>query len=489
MWLQQYASQYGDRIKKGKRSNARIMSMTGLPEAHARALGLYVRRGELPDPPLPDPDVITSAPEVKGASVPDQFLLDDAYIYNEKDDTYVTFLPDVPKPLVLPGSVHREIVRAYSNFDGNPATINEIARTVKLPRPWVVKYLRVHGITHDREPFTPEEIMSRTDDELVADALQLRRATVYKKLERAKWDEIRKDAMKWRQFEDHTLRAIKTALMDRPIPKATPFKMDKAHTPYAAVVGLTDFHWGKYSDPGENYEAYNRSIARERLFTATQDAMERVALFGRPERLIVPIGSDFLHIDNDLGQTTRGTVQDMDGTPAEILVSACLLMEEWIHSLRQIAPVELVLMSGNHDRLTGLAILLYLDALFRNATNVNARRDRTPRTYRVYGKNLIGFVHGDGVSKTTEMAGHMAREKADAWATCPHRTIYTGHLHHEKTETDGVFSVTRRQMPSLSGPDRWHSRHGYEGAPKSLPVYLHSKENGLVAVLHGKSDV
>ena len=488
MWLHQYADLYGERIKKGKRSTQRIASMTGLPVPHAKALANFVRQGLYPDPPLPDPDVISAEPEQENDTAHEQFLLDDAYVYNDKEDTYITFLPDVPKPLVLPGQVHREIVKAYSNFDGNPATINEIARTVKLPRPWVVKYLRIHGITHDREPFTPEEIMSRTDEELVVDALQLRRATVYKKLERAKWDDIRKDALKWRQFEDYTLRAIKSALKDRKSPRIPKIDIAKARAPYAAVIGLTDFHWGKYSDPGENWEGYNREIARKRLFQATQDAMNRVALFGKPERLIVPIGSDFLHIDNDLGQTTKGTVQDMDGTPAEILVTACLLMEEWIHSLRQVAPVELVLMSGNHDRMTGLAILLYLDALFRSAANVNARLDRTPRTYRVYGKNLIGFVHGDGVNKTAEMAGHMAREKAEAWATCPHRTVYTGHYHTEKTETDTVFSVTRRQMPSLSGPDRWHSRHGYEGAPKSLPVYLHSKEQGLVAVLHGKSE-
>jgi hypothetical protein len=380
-------------------------------------------------------------------------------------------------------------VRAYSNFDGRPASINELARSVGLPRPWIVKYLRVHGITHDREPFTSEEVMVRSDADLQEDALQLRRAAVYRSIEKAKWKEVERDALRWREVEDQMLRVITSALSDRQTPSVPPLDLGSSARPYAAVVGLTDFHWGKYSDPGENFDAYNRDIARDRLFDATENVMNQLTLFGRPEKLIVPIGSDFLHIDNQNGQTTSGTPQDMDGTPAEILVSGCVLMEEWILTLAQIAPVELVLMSGNHDRLTGLAILMYLDALFRNSEQVRCRLDRTPRTYRVYGKNLLGFVHGDGAKKTVEVAGHMAREQAQVWGSCPHRTVYTGHLHHEKTETDTLFSVTRRQMPSLSGTDRWHALNGYMGAPKFLPVYLHDRQRGLVAVLHGTTDI
>jgi len=482
-WLDQYAAQFKERILRNKASSRRVAMMTGLPPEHATALARYVRLGELPSKSLRDPAEVTSETPIVAPA--QEFMLDKPYVYNEKDDTYITFLPGVPKPLVLPGQVHREILRAYSNFDGSPASINEIARTVKLPKPWIVKYLRVHEITHDREPFTPEEILAQTDEELIVDAMQQRRATVYKKLEKAKWREIQEDALKWRDYEDHTLRSIQSALVNRKAPPVAKVDMGKAPEPYAVVVGLTDFHWGKYSDKHENFEGYDRKTARARLMQTTAEGLARLSLFGRPEKLIVPIGSDFLHIDTDKGETTRGTAQDMDGTPAEILVTACALLEEWLQILRQVAPVELVLMSGNHDRMSGLALLLYLDALYRSAPDVTVHRMRTPRVYQRYGKNLIGFIHGDGVSKTHELAGHMARENAQDWALCPHRTVYKGHLHFEKTETDTVFSVTVRQIPSLSGPDRWHSRQGFQGSPQSLPLYLHGKESGLIAILYG----
>lgn len=479
MWFDRYAKKYGDEIVRGRRSSKRIATRTGLPLAHAQALAAFCRRGVIPSDDLRDPDTQdTPTPD------PSRLLHSQSYVYNSETDTYVTFLPDIPKPLVLPGSTHREIVRAYSNYDGSPATINEIARAVRIPKNWLVKYLRAHGITHDREPFTVEEMGEKSDDALVEDALQLRRSVLYKRLEQAKWKDIQEDALKWRSFHDSTLKVIAAAIKGRRTPDVPAVRIDPPVYPFVAVVGLTDLHMGKYSDPKENFEGYDRKTAKERLFECTGDLLGRLSQFGKPDKLIVPIGSDFLHIDNDQGSTTQGTTQDMDGTPAEILVESCQMMEDWIFMLRQVAPVELILMSGNHDRMSGLSVLLFLEALFRNVDGVTASLDRTPRVYRAYGKNLLGFTHGDVVGKTQDLAGLMAREASELWSSCPHRTVYTGHLHHEKTETDVAYGVTRRQIPSLSGPDRWHARHGFLGSPKSLPFYLHDSNRGLIAVLH-----
>lgn len=262
-------------------------------------------------------------------------------------------------------------------------------------------------------------------------------------------------------------------------------KLKKPDFPHIAVVGLSDFHWGKYSDAQENGESFSRDVAKRRLFSATVDVMEKVAMFGAPEHFLIPIGSDFFNIDTHMGTTTTGTPQDSDGTYAEILQSGFYLVENWIDQIRSIAPVELRLMSGNHDRNSGIALLLYLEALYRYCPDVTVHMDRTYRSYHRYGKNLIGLVHGDGVKRTKDLAGIMAHE-APGWSESPHRTIYTGHLHNELTETE--FGVVRRQLPSLSGPDRWHAKGGYTTAPKSLPCYIHHKEKGVVAILYGMEE-
>ena len=419
-------------------------------------------------------------------SDPSQYLSDRRYWYDEKRDVYTTVLPGIPQPLEIPGSIHRDIVQAYSNWDGNPSSINQIARTFGFPRAWIVKYLKVHEITHDIEPFSKEDVIERDADDLVEEALQLKRAALYRKYEKKKWSKVEKEAEKWREFEMNTLSYIGEHLKNRgPKSPVDRLKLKKAEAPYAAVFGLSDFHWGKYSDAGENFEAFNKEMARERLFKCTQDALERLLKLGRPEKIYLPIGSDFLNVDNDKNETTRGTAQDSDGTPQEMLVSGCELMEDLVDTLRQVAPVELVLMSGNHDRMMGLAILLVLKALYKECPDVEVNSDRTPRVYCRYGTNLIGFIHGDGVYKLADIGALMANEASEHWHDCQHRTVYTGHLHHEKTETHATYGLTKRQLPSLSGPDRWHARKGYVGAPKFLPIYVHDKERGVIAVIHG----
>lgn len=420
---------------------------------------------------------------------PSQYLSDRRYWYDDKRDVYTTVLPGIPQPLEIPGSIHRDIIQAYSNWDGNPSSINQIARTFGFPRTWIVKYLRVHEITHDIEPFSKEDVLERDEDELVTEALQLRRASLYRKYEKKKWSSVEKEAEKWREFELNTLSYIGEYLNGRGAKKEVDRLIIKpASEPYAAVFGLSDFHWGKYSDAGENFEAFNKEIARDRLFSCTHDALERLLKLGRPEKIYLPIGSDFLNIDNDKGETTRGTVQDNDGTPQEMLVSGCELMEDLVDTLRQVAPVELVLMSGNHDRMMGLSILLVLKALYKDCKDVTVHNDRTPRVYVTYGKNLMAFIHGDGVHRINDIGALMAVEASEDWHKCHHRTAYTGHLHHEKVEVHATYGLTKRQLPSLSGTDRWHARKGYVAAPKFLPIYVHDKERGVIAVIHGPVD-
>jgi hypothetical protein len=407
--------------------------------------------------------------------------------YDEDLDVYVTYLPGVPHAVELPGQVHRDLIRAYSNYDDSPVTVSELARMFKLPKTWLAKYLRVHQITHDVEPFSKEEILSRSDDELIEEAFQLRRASLCAKMEKEKWGNLKKDAAKWRDLEVSILEHFTSVIEKRGAPEhVEKFEMvSDSDREFIAVIGLTDLHYGKYASKDETGEAFSKDICKRRLFSCTQEVLSRVLHFGVPEMFVVPVGSDFFHIDNYAGSTTRGTPQDIDGTPSDLLVEGCRLMEMWIEFLRRISKVKLILMVGNHDRMLGLSLLLYLDALYRNADDVTVCRDRTPRTYITYGKNLIGFAHGDGVKKTSDLSALMANEASAHWGNCPHKVIYTGHLHSEKVEVDSFFGVSRRQLPCLSGTDRWHSAQGYVGQTKSLPVFVHDKEEGLIAVAYG----
>lgn len=377
---------------------------------------------------------------------------------------------------------HKQQIRVlYSDFDGNPHSATEIAFKLNLPVYEIRRFLKNSKFSHSSLPFSREALASTPANEIKEILWDLKEVSVRNDFDKAAVRKQQDSARNWDSFEVKVLERLEAAAATRPPAKfGSVVRLEKSH---AVVVGLSDLHWGKYSDEGTNKERYNREIASKRVFDATEKVLVRLPSV---EKFIVPIGSDFLHIDTDLNTTTKGTHQDVDGNPFELLETGCHFMEQWINRLLDIAPVDLVLMSANHDRMTGLAILLYLEAVFRNDPRVNVDRNRSFRAYVQYGQNLIGFVHGDGVKKLGDLAGHMAREASDLWGRTKHRVIYTGHYHYEKREIDTAFGVIRHQLPSLSGTDRWHSLHGFQGSPKALPFFVHHHDEGVINVLYGK---
>ena len=417
---------------------------------------------------------------------PKQYVSDKRIWFDEERDTYTTYLPGVPHAIELPGEVHRDLLRAYSNFDGHPASVNELARTFQLPRNWIVKYLRIHEITHDREPFTSEEIMSRSEDELAQEALQIRRAALYTRLERDKWKEVQKDAQKWREYEASTLRRLENITETggaRDVPK---LDVPKSKRRYTAVITPTDFHWGKRGDVFECGDLYDRPTARERLFSSTEKVLADITKHGKPEKIIIGIGSDFFNADTYNGTTTAGTPQDNDGNMSDILTTGCELMTDYIDLLRQISPIQMVLMAGNHDQLLSVSLHLYLQAWYKNCEEVTTIKSAQHRQYLVYDNNLLCFHHGDGVSKTSDLARLASIEAQEAWGKCDHKMVFTGHLHHEKIEEDRGF--TRYQLPSLSGEDRWHAKKGYTGNRKVIAAVLVDARDGVFASLYAEGN-
>ena len=185
-------------------------------------------------------------------------------------------------------------------------------------------------------------------------------------------------------------------------------------------------------------------------------------------------------IDNDAGMTTRGTPQDMCATPAEILITGCKLAREHIDMLRQVAPVEIVMMAGNHDRHSSLALMMYLSAAYENVRDVEIVITPNNRRYIEYGNTLLGFTHGDGLGKTA-LGPLMAVEAREQWGNTEHKVWFHGHLHHQRMhEKDGCLII---QMPSLAGHDRYHARSGYTTSKAGLAAYLIDDKEGYIGSL------
>lgn len=428
-----------------------------------------------PDPPKKAEKEQNSAPE-------ERFELDlepgeDApYYFDKPNDTYIFSLPSHAKAFVMPGDTVRSINAAYSNADGAPAGVEEIARRHGLRRQTVIELLRALRKTHASGPYTDEVLASTPEDELVEDLVRAKEERVLTKAERIRWDQIKKYAEKAERLDRFIFDRLKA--MDMPVLPRPPRVRRKGLTETLSVqMTPTDLHYGSDGYAYDGGERYTREVCAKRLVEKTNVAVERVTRYGNVQDWIVGIGSDWFHVDNPQHQTTRGTPMDVDGTYSEILREGCALFEEYITILRGAGDVHLHFMGGNHDWSSSLFLLQWMRVRFHDAPDVHVHYEVNPRIYIERGKNLIGLTHGDS-GKFSDLPITMMSEAGEALARCPHRYYFTGHLHHELIDNRGVMLF---KQPSLAGADRWHHKNGFVGSREALIGYVFDHDEGLVA--------
>jgi predicted phosphodiesterase len=432
-------------------------------------------------PPAAEPAAAAAPPVAEPEDNGAALFFEEDYTYNRDSDTYITFLDSAPKPILMPGVKHRAMVRAYSNWDGQPSTINEICRQFDFPRQWFHEYKQVHGWTHDKEPFTDEEVRDRPTGELVEESLQMKRQSLFRKFAKREWQETQVAAEKWWDFEQSVMQPLFEHISNN-APRYQPALLDlkPSTNPFAVIFAAFDIHYGKGAWRDETGESFSRQECHDLLMHHTAALGTDVARYGWPERIIVPIGSDWFHVDNGEHETSHGTRQDMDGTFAQMLMEGTELAVEYIDYLRQIAPVTMIAVDGNHDRAASLTMAMYVRAWFRQSEDVTCIVQPTPRQYAEYGNTLLGFCHGDSM-KVAQLAGMMASEAREAWGRTQNRAWFTGHLHHEVVrELDGIVQY---QLPSLSAVDRWHKRSGFCLSKRALTAYVVDKVEGPIATL------
>jgi hypothetical protein len=93
----------------------------------------------IPPPPAAEPAAAAAPPVAEPEDNGAALFFEEDYTYNRDSDTYITFLDSAPKPILILGVKHRAMVRAYSNWDGQPSTINEICRQLSGKR--LARYL------------------------------------------------------------------------------------------------------------------------------------------------------------------------------------------------------------------------------------------------------------------------------------------------------------------------------------------------------------
>lgn len=264
--------------------------------------------------------------------------------------------------------------------------------------------------------------------------------------------------------------------MDKHSPKYQTIKHKKQTDSHCLVIDPCDIHIGKLSSEYEVGDKYDNSIAIKRVHEGVDGILQRATNFNI-DKIVLIIGNDILHTDNAKRTTTSGTPQDTDGMWYDNFLLAEKLFVSIIEKLTTISNVHVIHNVSNHDYMTGWFLAETLRVWFKTNKNVTFDVNMQHRKYFVYYDNLIGSTHGDG-AKNNDLPLLMAQECKD-WSNTKHRYIYTHHVHHKNAKD--YQGVTVESSRSASGADGWHSRNGYDHAPKAIEAYMHHPTKGQVA--------
>jgi hypothetical protein len=251
---------------------------------------------------------------------------------------------------------------------------------------------------------------------------------------------------------------------------------------HCLVVDPADIHIGKLASEYETKDSYNSNIAIQRVHTGLDKLLQNVQPFNI-DKVGLIIGNDILHTDNTKSSTTSGTHQDSDGMWFDNFLLAKQLYVDVIEKLVQVADVHVMHNPSNHDYMAGWYLAQVIQTWFKNNKNVTFDVSIAHRKAFAYHSNLIGTTHGDG-AKNSDLPLLMAQEFKKEWAETSHRYLYTHHVHHKQSKD--YVGITVESSRSVSGTDSWHSKAGYQHAPKAIEAYLHHPEYGQVARLTHK---
>lgn len=235
------------------------------------------------------------------------------------------------------------------------------------------------------------------------------------------------------------------------------------------VYAIADAHIGMRAWSRETGESYDVDIAVTRLV----DWVGRLVASSpaSKEAIILDVG-DLMHMDDGTNQTPASKhVLDVDGryfrtldmtiTAMAAAVEAALVKHETVH---------VVIIAGNHNPHSFMAILFALAERYRDNPRVVVRKDPREFWAHRFGDCLLAAHHGDK-AKPERLVMFLADEYSEDWGVTKHRFLWTGHLHHHRSADIG--GVRHEQLRAMTARDAYAYTHAYSARSQLQAITLH----------------
>lgn len=271
-----------------------------------------------------------------------------------------------------------------------------------------------------------------------------------------KFDEVSKQrAFKKLQFErikkiEASILPLVSAQTTKPIdPYPYAILDDYNDRDITVVWSMFDEHWG--AEDLDSQKEFMEGLAGRSL-AAIRDE--------KPKRVVIPFGSDLMHVDTVKEQTTKGTpiklydsLQNVSNTMVTFFVN-CVLQAI------SICPVSIYIVSGNHDRSLADYSYGFLRALFSNNESVSIIHSGSARSYHACGTTLLTLQHGD-ISARNIDAVCLAEGSAALGLPFHRHVLVQGHFHSFRSSFNENGASLHLTCTSASPKGRWDSdRYG-----------------------------
>jgi hypothetical protein len=261
--------------------------------------------------------------------------------------------------------------------------------------------------------------------------------------------------------------------------------MFRGNTGTLAILNIFDAHLDKLVraiETGGEDASLDENIRKfEQCFNTLLSDIAK----GKPEKIVIPTGNDLQNTIGPVNTTKRGTPQDVTDHFHDASDKILWLLLRCFDKARQVAPVEIIMIAGNHDEDAVYGLGRALQAAYRDVEGITIDNSRTQRKYLRWGLNLFGFAHGDKeFNKIDKLPVTMSLERRADWAEIKFAEWYLGDKHHKQEHkfmrVKDFAGATVRFLRSISGDDKWHVDEQWIGVPKSAEAFIWTKDKGLI---------
>jgi hypothetical protein len=261
---------------------------------------------------------------------------------------------------------------------------------------------------------------------------------------------------------------IRDALEDLPALPTVPAP-EYADDDLLTIYPLADVHLGLMSWGKETGADYDTRIAADRVAEWVGRCVAASPASGTA--ILLDVG-DLTHANDQTNQTPRSKHQlDTDTRHFKTIQTAIQTLAIAADMLAaRHARVVIRILPGNHNPEAYLAIMFALGQRYRENPRVEVQE--VPGEFFAYehGDVMICAHHGDK-SKADRMVFFMADEYAPMWGRTRYRFLFTGHMHHHKSQDIG--GVHHEQLRAVTERDAYAVSNAYTSRAQLQAITYH----------------